>query len=102
MLAIGADLDVEDANGKTARQWLAERRVTIDPKQVDSARFEIAKIRLDFVRSRAIEVCLGLQSLRLDALQMCEILRHSCGPMAGVVAFHQWWAIATKIKHFRV
>jgi ankyrin repeat protein len=101
MLTIGVDLDVEDANGKTARQWLAERRVTIDPKQVDSARREIAKMRLDFVRSRAIEVCLGLQSLRLDALQMCEILQHSCGPIARVIAFHQWWAITTTVKHFK-
>jgi ankyrin repeat protein len=102
MLAIGADLDVKDVDGKTARRWLAKRRVTVDPEEVESARLEIAKMRLDFVRSRAIEVCFGLQSLRLNALQMCEILQHSCGPMARVIAFHQWWAITTTIKHFRV
>jgi hypothetical protein len=51
-----------------------------DPSQVDAARREIAKTRLDFVRYRGLEVCIGLQPLQLDALQLCEILQHWCGP----------------------
>jgi hypothetical protein len=65
-------------------------------EQVEMARREIAKVRLDFVRWRALEVCIGLQPLQLDALQLCEILQHSCGPVACVIAFHQWW---TTVKH---
>lgn len=74
--------------------------ITIDADQVEKARHNIAKVRLDFVRDRALEVCIGLELLRLDALQMCEILQHACGPIARLVAFHHWWKIATAVKHF--
>ncbi|MCA0328160.1 MAG: hypothetical protein LCH89_21565, partial [Proteobacteria bacterium] len=57
--------------------------------------------RLRVVRRRAFDVCVGLQSLRINALQMCEILVHACGPVAPLVAFHHWWKIATTVKHFR-
>jgi ankyrin repeat protein len=100
MLAFDASLDDEDGDGCTPRQFLAERGMTVDPEQVDFMRGEIAKVRLDFVRNRAMEVCIGLQSLRLDALQLCEVLQHACGPLARFTAFHQWWKIATTVKHF--
>jgi hypothetical protein len=38
--------------------------------------------------------------MRLDALQMCEILQQACGPVAPLIAFHHWWKIATTVKHF--
>lgn len=92
-LAAGADLsDVTDPTVAAA--------VTVSSEQVESARRDIAKTRLDFVRQRAMEVCVGLHPLQLDALQMCEILLHTCGPVARVVAFHEWWKIATTVKHF--
>jgi ankyrin repeat protein len=106
LLAGGADLDVADHDGNTARQvLLAEYAMTFDDAQtsdeVEAARREIAKVRLDYVRHRAWQVCIGLQSRGLDALQMCEILLHACGPVAPVIAFHQWWKIATTVKHFK-
>jgi hypothetical protein len=103
MVAAGADLDAEDENGETPRQFLTERGddVFIDPLQVEAARREIAKVRIDFVRRRAMEVCIGLQSLQLDALQLCEILPLACGRLARLIAFHQWWKIATTVKHFK-
>jgi ankyrin repeat protein len=101
MLAAGADLDAADPNGETPRQFLTRRQIIVDPSQVEAARREIAKTRLDFVRDRAIEVCVGLQPLQLDALQMCVILQHACGPVARLIAFHQWWKIATTVKHFK-
>jgi hypothetical protein len=101
----GADLDVADVNGNTARQLLADHQLTFDDdahaEAVESARREIAKVRLDFVRHRAWQVCIGLQSRGLDALQMCEILVHACGPVAPLIPFHQWWKIATTVKHFK-
>jgi ankyrin repeat protein len=101
MLAAGADLDVADFDGETPRRWLAESGLTVDPDRVEAARREIARARLDFVRHRALQVCIGLQSLELDALQMCEILVHACGPLAPLISFHHWWAIATTVKHFK-
>jgi hypothetical protein len=40
---------------------------------VEAARHRIAKMRLDLIRQRALNVCIRLESLELDALQMCEI-----------------------------
>jgi ankyrin repeat protein len=88
LVAVGADLDAADNSGQTARQAL-------------KARTDLAKARLDFVRYRALEVCIGLQSRELDALQLCEILQFACGRFAPLIPFHTWWKIATTVKHFR-
>jgi hypothetical protein len=101
MVAAGADIDAADYDNETPRRRLAASGLTVDPEQVETARREIAKARLDLVRQRALQVCIGLQSRGLDALQMCEILQFACGPSAQLVAFHQWWAIATTVKHFK-
>jgi ankyrin repeat protein len=126
LLAAGASVSARDREGRTAFQVAASRNPefvspaflaagadpsdvdasdrrlqrAMDAKRVETARRQIAKARLDFVRQRAIQVCIGLQSLQLDALQMCEILLHSCGPVAHLIAFHQWWTLATAVKHF--
>jgi hypothetical protein len=96
------DLDATDAKGDTPRRWL-EGRVNVDPdsEPVEAARRQIAKVRLDLVRYRAMEICIGLQPLQLDAAQLCEILQLACGPLAHVISFHQWWKIATTVKHFQ-
>jgi ankyrin repeat protein len=103
MLAAGADLDAMDRDDYSVRQILASRLPSFegDSNQDETARREIAKVRLDFVRQRAWQVCIGLQSRGLDALQMCEILVHACGPLAPLIPFHQWWKIATTVKHFK-
>jgi ankyrin repeat protein len=101
LVAAGADLDTADYRGETARQLLAHKRQTILTDKIDTARRDIASARLDFVRYRALQACIGLQSLRLDALQMCEILQFACGRMArSTIPFHIWWSIATTVKHF--
>jgi ankyrin repeat protein len=101
LLAAGADLDAVNGRGVTPRQLLSQRDYIVDPVKLEVARRLIAKTRLDLVRERALQVCIGLQSLQLDALQMCEILSRACGPMAALIEFHQWWAIATSAKHFK-
>jgi hypothetical protein len=102
LLGAGASVDVPNEDGWTVRQTLADVGVQIEPVKIAAARDQIARLRLDFVRDRAMQVCVGLQSLRLDALQMCEILPHACGAMAPLIAFHQWWKIATTVKHFKL
>jgi hypothetical protein len=96
-LAGGADLDAANDAGETIRQLFARCLVTIDPDTVDAARRDTA--RLAFVRERALEVCIGLRSHDLDALQVCEILQLACGPVASLIPFHMWWKIATAVKH---
>jgi hypothetical protein len=96
LLAAGADME-----GASVRRLLADRRVVVRADNVERARRDIATVQLDFVRHRALQVCIGLQSRRLDALQMCEILLFACGPLSRLIAFHQWWKIATTVKHFR-
>lgn len=98
LLAAGADIDAPFPNDQTTtpRRQLA---VHIGDDAIDEARRAVAKLRLDFVRYRALQVCIGLQARALDALTTCEILVHACGPIAPLVPFHTWWAIATTVKH---
>jgi ankyrin repeat protein len=119
LLAAGANVNARDRQGRTAFDLAVSRRsasllpvfvaagaetelsvAPLDADRVETARREIAKTRLDLVRERALHVCVGLQSLSLDALQVCEILQHACGPVAHLIAFHHWWTIATTVKHF--
>lgn len=100
--AVGTDLNAPSRDGISVHEIMTQRgMVAVDDASVENARRRIARLRLDFVRSRALQICIGLQSMGLDALQMCEILMHACGPVAPVVAFHHWWAIATTVKHFK-
>jgi hypothetical protein len=50
LLAAGADLDATDENGSSARQELARFGRRIDPAEIKVA-------RIDFVRNRALQVC---------------------------------------------
>jgi hypothetical protein len=102
LVAAGGDLDQPDKKGETPRMIAALGIVALPTAdEIDAARRRIAKMRLDLVRERAFQICVGLQSLRLDALQLCEVLMRSFGALGSLIAFHQWWAIATKVKHFK-
>jgi hypothetical protein len=102
LVAAGGDLDQPNNNGETPRMIAIRERLALPTAdEIDAARRRIAKTRLDLVRERAFQICVGLQSFRLDALQLCEILMHSFGALGSLIAFHQWWAIAVKVKHFR-
>jgi ankyrin repeat protein len=72
----------------------------ISESELNLARRETENMRRQFVRERALQVCMGLQSLRINALQMCEILVHACGPVAQLLSFGWWWKVATTVKHF--
>jgi hypothetical protein len=103
LVAAGSDLDQRDSEGETPRMIAVRIEAHLPtPDEIDAARRRIAKTRLDLVRERAFQICVGLQSFRLNALQLCEILMHSFGAIGSVILFHQWWAIATKVKHFLV
>lgn len=102
LVAFGAEFDSPNKIGKSARQVAAEKKFApIADDELRCARNTVTAVQLTFVRERALQVCVGLQAFNIDALQMCEILRHACGPVARFVAFHHWWQIATIVKHFR-
>jgi hypothetical protein len=102
VVAAGGNLDQPDNKGETPRMVATRLEFPLPTAaEIDVARRQIAKTRLDLVRERAFQICVGLQSFRLNALQLCEILMHSFGAIGSVILFHQWWAIATKVKHFR-
>jgi hypothetical protein len=44
----------------------------------------------------------GFQSLRLSALEMCEMLAHMFAPLESIVPFHIVWKVVTIVKHFDV
>jgi ankyrin repeat protein len=102
LVAAGGNLDRNDNNGETPRMVATRKNVALPTAdEIDAARRRIAKTRLDLVRERAFQICIALQPLNINALQLCEILMHSFGALGSVIAFHQWWVIATKVKHFR-
>lgn len=101
LLACGGDFDAIDESGDTVRVLAAARGI-VEPTadRIVAARRHVTLVQFERVRGRAFEVCVGLHGLRLDALQMCEILTHSCGSWGPFVPFHIWWHIATTAKHF--
>jgi ankyrin repeat protein len=99
LLAFGANLDEPNNDGVTPRQLLKTLPPTTE--EIALARKRVHSAQLLFVRQRAFEISVALHSLDLDALCMCEILRHSCGPVARFVPFHMWWQLATKVKHWK-
>lgn len=102
LIAGGGDLDQQDYENVTPRSVALRNSVPLPAvEEIDNARRRIAKARLDLVRHRAYQICIGLQPLNLDALQLCEILTHSCQPNGSLILFHQWWRIATTVKHFK-
>jgi ankyrin repeat protein len=101
-LAAGSDVNQPDNEGTTVR--MIATRYSFDlptSAEIDDARRLIAKTRLDLVRQRAFQICMALQPLNITALELCEIMSNSFGALGSLIAFHQWWAIATKVKHFR-
>jgi ankyrin repeat protein len=102
LVAAGGDLEQRSNNGETPRMVATRKNVALPTAdEIDAARRRIAKTRLDLVRERAFQICLGLQPLDISALQLCEIMMHSFGALGSLIAFHQWWAIVVKVKHFR-
>jgi ankyrin repeat protein len=101
LVAAGGNLDQPDNKGETPRMIADGYGFSLPTTvEINAARHRIAKMRLDSVRERAFQICLGLQPLNINALQLCEIMMHSFGAVGSLIAFHQWWNIATMVKHF--
>jgi ankyrin repeat protein len=104
LAAHGVDVNARDSSGLSAVDRVAERG---DGVGCLCALFAVGaevmvaseSTRLALVRARGAEVCIGLQSMRVPALQLTEIIRFACASVSDDVPFHQLWSIATTIKH---
>jgi hypothetical protein len=57
--------------------------------------------QVGFFKARAFEVCVGLQSLNLSALETCEILEYVFAPLESLVPLHLAWRVVSAVKHLR-
>jgi hypothetical protein len=87
---VGVDADKECAVAPPTADELASAR-----RRLGDAQFDL------IVSKRAFQVCLGLQPVWLPALVTCEILMAAFGATAPWVQFHNWWNLATRVKHFK-
>jgi ankyrin repeat protein len=55
--------------------------------------------QMQLFRLRALKVCIGLQSLRVSALELCEILSNMFAPLESVVPFGFAWEVVCAVKH---
>jgi ankyrin repeat protein len=62
---------------------------------------EITQRQFELMRLRGLEICIGLQSLELNALVLCEIMTNMFAPIESWVPFHKVWAIVTTVKHWK-
>jgi ankyrin repeat protein len=109
LIAAGADLTAPQSGwfGTTHTvgqlSWLAFGGVLVPkfelPSFLDDAGQLFAAQQCALFRLRALEICIGLQSLELPALVTCEILFNVFAPIECTVPFHRIWEIVTKIKH---
>jgi ankyrin repeat protein len=74
---------------------------SLPPRLVNWARHCVAARQFELLRWRALEVCIGLQTLDLPALITCEILANVFAPRELFVPFHRVWQLVTNVKHFR-
>jgi len=69
-------------------------------ESLDVERRMIARARLDLIRQRTSEICIGLQALELPAWVTIQILEQACR-FQSLVPLHSKWNLVTAIKHFK-
>lgn len=70
-----------------------------DGADIRHARKEIQLVGFAMIRERAAQICIALQSLRIPALQLCEIVTEACTPFAAQLDFHLLWNLVVVVKH---
>lgn len=75
--------------------------VKADPIDLLRALNRIVERQKQLFRARAFHVCVGLRSLRLSALEMCEILTNLFAPLESLVPMHFAWRVVCAVRHFQ-
>jgi ankyrin repeat protein len=77
------------------------RQFCDDDVQLSPLRRSVARLRLDLVRKRVLQVCVGLQDMALPAFLSLLIVQHACPTLKRCVPLHLQWKLVTTIKHFK-
>ena len=82
----------------TAAGVASHRRAT---KAIERARAAIARARtVPLFRDRIVDICIGLQSLGISALELVAIVDHAL-PGVAALSLALKWQLVTAVKHFR-
>jgi ankyrin repeat protein len=110
LVAAGACIPETNEGSKLVRDLLGlaaigpSFKLARDPprsERVARMQAKMARRQWILLKHRALHVCVGLQSLNVAALELCEILANAFAPAELRVPFHRVWTLVTTIKHFR-
>lgn len=113
LVAAGADVESLDAEGNSPASdadakgtaliaaCIESNDVNIPHRLRDWARLRVARRQFELLRMRAFHICVGLHSLNLTALEMCEILANIFAPRESLVPMHKMWAVVVTIKNWK-
>jgi ankyrin repeat protein len=59
------------------------------------------RVGLPLWRNRALEICMAMFELELDALRMHMIVTMACNPLVAEWPFHRLWNIVVLVKHWK-
>lgn len=85
---------------QAGREWEREYLRTMSSSQLSALTRKVLCLYARTIINRAgVGICIGLRSLDLPELIVCEILQayHHTWPL---VPFHCYWQLATTVKHF--
>lgn len=68
--------------------------------QVEQARRAVQIKCFSIIKDRAVEVCIAMQDLGLDANRISYIVIEACAPFSYNLDFHYIWNLVVKVKHF--
>ncbi len=77
------------------------QRVSEDAVGISRAHKEMQMVGFSVIRERASQICIALQSLRMPALQLCEIVIEDCVPFAARLDYYLIWNLVVAVKHFK-
>jgi ankyrin repeat protein len=113
LIAAGANIAARDRKSKTPLQLAKERKqqnvadvlhnaakLAAQPER-DALERELRRIRFSFIRERATEICIGLQSLHWPALVSLAVIDAACWSVQDLIPMHSKWLLITAVKHFK-
>jgi hypothetical protein len=113
LIAGGADQSLKDDSGLTARQIIGSqlhfhtRLHTRLQRHLDiiwlrsCTKDAVEKIAFNYIKWRALTVCIAMQQAHLPAWCTTRILLHAGEPFSRSVRLHHLWTLVTKVKHFK-
>jgi hypothetical protein len=99
LIAAGADISISNKYGKTPRN-LAKIYWSLKDFDASCSHKVVQLTGFRAIRKRAMEICIAMYDLDLDALRMSEIVIVACAPFAEHLEFHYIWDLVTTVKHF--